>query len=637
MIQYGTKIGVSAFSLSVVLAAGVLGDEPSPKLKMALSYVPRQPDVVYEEVEEAQMGDCSLDQTSRADGKGFWVTGPSGQPLRWFADTDGDNKLDRWSYYNGGVEVYREIDTDANKVADEFRWLSTSGLRWGVDRDEDGEIDAWKIISAEEVTAEIVAATASRDANRFTRLLLTPADIQSLGLGEEKAKELQQSVADAQKQFQAWAAGQNVVTRSSKWTNFGADKPGIVPAGTNGAQKDIVVYENVVALLEEAGVPKQLLVGTMIRVGDSWRIVDLPRAVSEGAVVSDAGRFFSVAFNDRGSSVSAPTVEGGISKAMEGLVTELQAVDEKLMSAGGDKESLHARRANVLEKLVAESESSSDRAQWIRQFADTVSAATQAGEYAGGVRRLKDFASKLSSVNASDDELAYVEFRTLSANHNYEMQQPKAEFEKLQKQFMSDLVAFVRKYPRATDSAEAMLQLGTAAEFSGETDTAKSWYDKAAKGFESTLAGRKAAGALKRLNLPGERFSVVANRIDGESFSSNAYRGSPVIYHCWASWCDGCKAEMRALKQLQDKYAKTNLKIVGINFDNDPQRGISFLRENSYPWVHLHGENGLDGDLAVENGFLTLPVNVVVDASGKVVATGVYWPDLDEVIEKIAK
>ncbi len=94
-------------------------------------------------------------------------------------DTNKDNRLDRWCYYNAGVEVYRESDTDFNEVADEFRWLSTEGLRWGKDANEDGVVDAWNMISAEEVTAEVVRATASRDADRFARLLITESEIEA--------------------------------------------------------------------------------------------------------------------------------------------------------------------------------------------------------------------------------------------------------------------------------------------------------------------------------------------------------------------------------------------------------------------------------------------------------------------------
>lgn len=622
---------------AVSWAAPGLAADVSEKLSKALSYKPLQADVVYELVTADQLEKCSIEETTRDDGKGFWVSGANGQPLRWFADTNSDNRLDRWSYYNTGVEVYREIDTNSNGTADEFRWLSTEGLRWGIDKDEDGQIERWKMISAEEVTAEVVRAAAQRDTSRFERLLVTPAEIDQLGVGPEKAAALRQHAADAANQFAAWASGQNVVRQTSKWTNFGADKPGIVPAGTAGSEKDIVVYENVVALLEDEGKAKQLLVGTMIEVGNTWRLVDLPRAVSEGDVVSDASLFFPASFTSRGGSSAGPAeVSEGISQAMQKLVTDLQQIDTQLQ-AGDDVAALQAKRADVLEKLVSAATSADEQSTWIRQFADTVSAAAQTGDYPAGAQRLNEFADRLSATNPSKEDLGYVVFRALTVEHNQQMMDPKADFEALQKTYLEDLQKFVSSYEQTPDAAEAMLQIALSAEFSGETKTAEQWYTKASRNFGDTNAGHKATGALTRLNLVGQKFGVRSPTLDGREFSSEAYLGGPVVYHCWASWCEGCKAEMRALNELKSKYAKTKFRVVGINFDNEATIPKNFVRENRYDWIQLHDQGGLESKLAVSYGILTLPFNIVVDKTGKVVKTGVHWTELDSVIESLTK
>ena len=610
----------------------------SEQLRKALSYRPRQADVNYERVEADEYGQCTIEVVSRDEGKGFWITGPAGQPLRWFVDTNADKRPDRWSYYKAGVEVYRESDTDFDGKADEYRWLGTEGLRRGLDPNQDGVIDDWAMISAEEVTAEAVRAAAERDPSRFAALLISEQEIRSLQLGTQKAELLAQRVADARSQFKAWAAGQNVVTAKSRWTNFGADKPGVVPAGTDGSKRDVIVYENVVALLETADEPRQLLVGTMIRVGESWRLVELPRAVSEGAQLSDSGVFFSASFTSRGGESSQAPVQEGISEAMQRLVSELQDVDAKLQQAGGDKEVLQALRADVLEKLVSASEIPSEQSTWIRQFADTVSAASQIGEYPAGAKRLKDFSKKLSSIKASQEDIAYVVYRAVESDYRTRMLAAKeSDLDDLQGEYLKSLEAFTRQYPRSPDSADAMIQIALSAEFAGETKKAQGWYQKAKSGFGETLAGRKAAGAMQRLTLEDKPFSLQAETLDGRKFQSSSYRGGPVVYHCWATWCDSCKAEMRALKELRDKYAKHKLRIVGINFDSSPESGSRFLKENSFPWVHLFDQGGLDSDLAVSFGILTLPVNFVVDPSGKVVKTGVHWTELDGLIEDMVK
>lgn len=611
-----------------------LGFCQSDQLSKALSFKPRQDDVPYDQVAADKIQSCSIDEVTRDDGAGYLVTGESGQTLRWFVDTNKDKKPDRWCYFSQGVETFREIDTDFDGTADEYRWLGTGGMRWGVDDDGDGKIDSWRMISAEEVSSEIVRAAATRDGRRFATLLLTDAEINSMQLGSDKSERLRQKTKDARETFEKWAAGQNVVTRESRWTHFGAEKPGIVPAGTEGAKKDVVVYENVVSLLETAGKPQQLLVGTLIQVGGSWRAVDLPRAVTEGAELSDAGLFFNPSFSSRGQLAAASSNNNaGMNKRMETLVSELQSVDDKLQNASPkDRERLHSLRADAIEKLIEASENQEDRTLWIKQFADTVNAAAQTQEYPAGVERLVSMGTKLTSVTKVENDLAYVAYRTISAAYSREIQKEGADFPAAQKTYVAQLEEFVDKYPNSEDAPEAMVEIAKAAELVGNAKEASVWYGKAASKHGDKLIGQKAAGAMTRLRLNGNAFTITGKTLDGKDFSTKDYMGGPVIIHYWASWCEPCKAEMRALKELQNKYSKEKLRIVGINVDSDPKTAREFLKQNPYPWVHFYEPGGLDNKLAVGLGVFNLPVNVVVDGKSRVVKSSIHWSELDGVI-----
>src|SRR5690606_23946659 len=152
-------------------------------------------DVKYDQPTREEAEKATVSNETIGGLSGWVVRGDSGQILRRFLDTNGDNKVDQWCYYKDSIEVYRDIDSDFNGKADQYRWLGTGGIRWGLDRDEDGQIDEWKLISAEEVTAEVVAALRDGDANRFKLLLITPTELANLGLSEEQTKELQEKVA----------------------------------------------------------------------------------------------------------------------------------------------------------------------------------------------------------------------------------------------------------------------------------------------------------------------------------------------------------------------------------------------------------------------------------------------------------
>ena len=79
-------------------------------------YQPVQKDVQIDRPEAAEIAKCTI---SRIGKTGYIVRDGSGQMLRNFRDTNGDNIVDQWSYYKDGVEVYRDIDSNFNRKADQ--------------------------------------------------------------------------------------------------------------------------------------------------------------------------------------------------------------------------------------------------------------------------------------------------------------------------------------------------------------------------------------------------------------------------------------------------------------------------------------------------------------------------------------
>jgi len=632
----GFAIGFLVFFLTV---STVFADQPTAE--QALRLKPRQADIPYEKVAAKDVDSCELRQLKRPEGEGFLVTGPAGETLRWFVDTNGDKELDRWCYFAGGVEVYRDIDSDFDKKADQFRWLGTAGIRWGIDSNKDGKIDLWKVISAEEVTQELVEAIKTKDNSRFAALLLSKSELSTLGLGAEKAKALEERISLASRQFDEFVAAQKLLSATSKWSHFGADKPGVVPAGTDDSTQDIVVYENVVAMTDTEGsgaAGDQLLVGTLVQVGQAWRVIDAPRSVVEGAVLNEQGIFF----NSTGGLVSAKGADriasGDAAMKLAGkLMEQLEAVEGKLREAvsAEEKARYQDERADVLEKLISQAERPEDRDLWIRQFADTVGAAIQAGEYPAGIDRLSQLPEKLRELEITDKQIAYVSYRVISSDYALKVQQPDADFDTIQSDYLQKLEDFVSKFASAEDAAEAMVTIAMSREFEGKGEQAIEWYQKASSSFPDILWGQKATGALTRLRLEGKKFPTITGvDLDGKKVDLNAYAGRPMVLHFWASWCEPCKADMKVLKELQSRLAKQRIAVVGVNLDSDTKAAAAFVKQASYAWPHLQTKNGLDSQIAVQLGVLTLPVTIVIDSNGKVLKSNAHSTEIEKLLTK---
>ena len=623
----GMKLSLLAIGATLVATCGPLAAAPS--VDQALGLKPVQADINYDIPDSKTAKKCKLEAVKQG-GSGWEIREESGQLLRRFVDTNNDKKLDLWSYYKDGLEIYRDIDANFNGKADQYRWLGTGGSRWGLDRDEDGTIDSWKAISPEEAASEVIVALTKKDSARFERLLLSNDELNDLGVGKSLKKDLAGRLSDTRGGLRSLLKTQKIVASTSKWLQFGATHPGVIPAGTDGATKDLLAYDNSTAVIETTGKHGQVAIGTLIRVGDAWRIVDLPKAESTDG--------FFYASIDRAPDVIEGSA-GSVSEAMQDLLDELEKIDDQLTKATDTTtlSRLNRSRADVLEKIAGQATTLEDRTNWVRQFADTVSAAVQSGEYPEGIQRLKSMQENLAKHNDSAKLVPYVKFHHMTAEYGQKLQKPNADFVKIQEQWVKDLEAFTKAHPKSESTPDAILQLAMAHEFSGKESSAKLWYGKIVSQFASTDMAKKAAGAKRRLESVGRSIELRGKAVTGQSLDLAQYRGKVVLIHYWATWCEPCKEDLKKIKALQAKFAGKGFSPIGINLDNDQQAMTNYLRTANLSWPQLFEAGGLDSRLANELGVLTLPTMLLIDKSGKVVRRNLHSAELEAEIGKLAK
>ncbi|MEO1496647.1 MAG: thioredoxin-like domain-containing protein [Planctomycetota bacterium] len=598
----------------------------APSTAQALALKPIQPGVEYDMPTGAEKKACTVKAAREGKSTSWIVRDAQDRILRRFADSNADNVVDTWCYYAGGLEVYRDIDSDFDSKADQYRWFHTGGSRWGIDKNQDGKIDSWKQISPQEVAEEAVAAVTSRDDARFARLLMTPTEAQALGVGKAIGGELRSSISAATRKFAELVRTQKTLSRSSRYVDFGAPRPGVIPIGTDGSKRDVTVYENATALIDHEGTPTQLLLGSLFRVGDAWRLVEAPTVDSSGPKLATV---FSV-----------PTLSGAgpnsprLSENTQQLLAQLEKLDQQAATASGTKlDRLTDQRVGVLEQLAKSAVDKGEKRQWYTQLADLLSATAQSSGYAGAVKKLSQLERSPAVKAAGADLPAHFRYKRIGAEYGVALAAKDADYAKVQADWLKKIEAFANAYPTSPDAADAMLQLGhMAGEFTGEEKVAERWYTRVAKEFPRTLAGKKAAGALTRLASVGKPLKLRGTTLDGKPFdiATREYRGKHVVVHYWASWSDPT-ADMKTIAALQQKY-RGKLAVVGVNLDTS--KSAASRTATGARWPQLYNEQGLDGALATDMGVMTLPMMILVDDRGRVANRNLYAGDLEAELKR---
>lgn len=613
---------------------GLLPAAGGATLEQALALKPVQQNVQYDGPAKDEVAKCTM-RAEKVGGATAWVIrDPQGQILRRFADTNVDNFVDTWCYFRDGLEVYRDIDSNFNKKADQYRWLNTAGTRWGIDQNEDGQVDSWRVISAAEVAEEMVEALRTRDPARFKLLLITPQELGDLGAGKEQTATVSDTIRNAAAGFRKLAGSQKVVAPNTQFVDFDSGRPGTVPAGTGGSTKDVTICDSCSALVSTGGKNNQVFLGTLVAVGDTWKMVDLPVVGSEGQPLA-SGFMLATSASTRADS---PAGDAAPTDEMQRLMAELDKLDRQAATLPPDKQAaLTDQRSDLLHRLAEATPDVQLREQWYSQLADGLSAAVQTAGYADGLKKLEDLQAELTKAEASEDLIAHVELQRLWADYALRQQAPDADPAKVQEKWLADLEDFAGRYPKSPDSAEALLQLGMYQEYLGKGEDAIAWYQKLAASFPDCQQAKKAAGAVRRLGSVGKPIRIRGTDLQGGPVDLASERGKVVLIHYWATWCDVCKDDMAHIKDLYAKYGGRRFEVIGVALDDSPGPVRQFLRENHYPWKQIQEPGGLDGRLANEMGVMTLPLMILVDQKGNVVSHNIHAGELDAELQRLLK
>lgn len=615
-------VGLGGTAALVVGSSLVPVQAAPPSIGQILAFTPRQTGVDCAYPSEEQQKSCKISVVKGRKGSGWLLADAAGAPLRRFYDSNDDNHVDVWSYYKDGAEVYRETDSNFNRKPDQFRWLHAGGTKWGVDVNEDGRIDSWKVISPEEISQEILMAVAANDYGRLQALLMTEAEIKALEMAPAEAQRIRENLKQCQTKFDELCAKVKGLTKPT-WLHLETSAPQCRPADEAGSRYDLVKHPRGTVLFEAAGKSDWLQTGEMVKIGDAWRLV-------EGPMHGAAGE------------QPMPAPAAATSPKIQKLLEELAEIDKTppmtgMPGANNEVVKYNLRRADVLEKIIAEVPAK-DRDTWIRQLADSLNTAMQNSSADDKVSstRMAKLEKQMIEQAAGTNLTAYVVFKRMQAEHNV-LLLSDAAFAKVQAEWVEQLTKFVAAYPKADDTAEALLEAGVTCEFLTKDTDAKKWYGQLVAEFGDRQQAVKARGAIKRLDSEGKEMTLSGPKLDGSNFDLSTCKGQVVAVYYWASWNQQPASDFEKLKKLVETHGEKGFSVVCINLDTTAKEAAAAVQKLAVPGIHLHQEGGLDSALATEYGVMVLPQMFLVGKDGKVVSRSVQASTLEEEVKKLMK
>ena len=119
--------------------------------------------------------------------------------------------------------------------------------------------------------------------------------------------------------------------------------------------------------------------------------------------------------------------------------------------------------------------------------------------------------------------------------------------------------------------------------------------------------------AAPRAGQPAPDFKVVTT--SGQPVSLENYRGYVLVIDFFATWCQPCRESIPHLVDMNRKYGKQGLQVLGMSADEDGERLVKTFADEqhvTYP-IALAGESAL-----VDYGVRSVPVMFIIDKKGRV-------------------
>ena len=166
-------------------------------------------------------------------------------------------------------------------------------------------------------------------------------------------------------------------------------------------------------------------------------------------------------------------------------------------------------------------------------------------------------------------------------------------------------------------------------------------FHKSIASMKQNLAMQEQMNAVKNNLKPGVEIPEIAlEGPNGTVRKLSDLRGKVVLVDFWAAWCRPCRAQNPFLVKLYNDYKAKGFDVYSVSLDGLPQQQnpkeewTGAIAQDGLIWEnHVSDLKGWETQVVVDFGFNGIPFTVLVDREGKIIATELRGPELEEAVK----
>jgi thiol-disulfide isomerase/thioredoxin len=135
--------------------------------------------------------------------------------------------------------------------------------------------------------------------------------------------------------------------------------------------------------------------------------------------------------------------------------------------------------------------------------------------------------------------------------------------------------------------------------------------------------------------LENHPLTIDGKTLDGQAFSTAAWKGKVVLVDFWATWCRPCREEIPTVEQIYADNHDKGLEIIGVSNDQDAGTLKAFLAQNpKMVWPQLFEANDSMNPILAKFGIDAIPTMFLIDRNGTCRSVNAF-EKMDELLPKL--
>ena len=125
--------------------------------------------------------------------------------------------------------------------------------------------------------------------------------------------------------------------------------------------------------------------------------------------------------------------------------------------------------------------------------------------------------------------------------------------------------------------------------------------------------------------------------LNGKAVSISSFKGKFLLVDFWASWCGPCRQENPNVVAAYNRFKTKNFTILGVSLDQDKDAWQAAIAKDNLTWNHMSDLKQWQSAAVQTYGFEGIPFNVLIDPTGKIIASGLRGEQLEKKLEEVLK